>query len=245
MGSNVLVWDIETVPDLEGFARANSLVGKPSGEIRTAMGNDFPKLIYHSIVCIGALLATWTPSGYEVQTIAAPHVGHRTERQLIQSFVNQVDELLPRFVTFNGSSFDLPVLRYRAMIHEVSAPGLHDRAYFHRYTDDCVDVCDVLSSFSYGGKVKLDELSRVVGLPGKPDAMDGSQVESYFDAGRIQDIADYCMSDVINTYRLWLRHELFRGRLDHDQFKFSDNSSLCVAQAGVLSNPLPMTARNN
>ena len=108
------------------------------------------------------------------------------------------------------------------MIHEVFAPGMHNRAYFHRYTDDNVDLCDVLSSFSYGAKVKLDELSRIMGLPGKPDGIDGSQVEAYFNAGRIQEIADYCKSDVINTYRLWLRHELFRGRLDQSTFEFSE-----------------------
>ena len=229
MGSNVMVWDIETVPDLEGFARANGLIGKSSAEIRTAMGNNFPKLIYHSIVCIGALLARWTVDGYEVRMVGAPHVGHRTEKQLIESFVDEVGQISPRFVTFNGSGFDLPVLRYRAMVHGVSAPGMHSRAYYHRYTDDCVDLCDVLSSFSYGGKVKLDEVSRIVGLPGKPGGVDGSQVEAYFEAGRIQDIADYCRSDVINTYRLWLRYELFRGRLDRDQFAFSDKNSLIYA----------------
>jgi 3'-5' exonuclease len=97
------------------------------------------------------------------------------------------------------------------------APGMHNRAYYHRYTDDNVDLCDVLASFSYGAKIKLDELSRIMGLPGKPDGINGSQVEAYFNAGRFQEIADYCKSDVINTYRLWLRHELFRGRLDQNQ----------------------------
>jgi predicted PolB exonuclease-like 3'-5' exonuclease len=229
MGSNVMVWDIETVPDLEGFARSNNLTGKSSVEIRAAMGDDFPKLIYHSIVCIGALVASRTANGYEVQVVGAPHVGQRTEKQLIESFVNKVGELSPQLVTFNGSGFDLPVLRYRAMVHGVFAPGMHNRAYYHRYTDDCVDLCDVLSSFSYGAKVKLDELSRIMGLPGKPGGMDGSQVEAYFNEGRIQEIASYCKSDVINTYRLWLRYELFRGRLDRKQFEFSDENSLSHA----------------
>jgi predicted PolB exonuclease-like 3'-5' exonuclease len=224
MGSNVMVWDLETVPDLEGFAQANGLIGKSSAEIRAVMGNDFPKLIYHSIVCIGALVASRTPNGYEVQVVGAPHVGQRTEKELIESFVNKIGQLSPQMVTFNGGGFDLPVLRYRAMIHGVFAPGMHNRAYYHRYTDDNVDLCDVLSSFSYGGKVKLDELSRIMGLPGKPGGMDGSQVEAYFNAGRIQEIADYCKSDVINTYRLWLRHELFRGRLDRSQFVFSEEN---------------------
>ena len=49
-----MVWDLETV---DGFARANDLIGKRPEEIRAAMGDDFPKLIYHSIACIGALVA--------------------------------------------------------------------------------------------------------------------------------------------------------------------------------------------
>jgi 3'-5' exonuclease len=56
----------------------------------------------------------------------------------------------------------------------------------------------------------------------KSGGIDGSQVEAYFNAGRIQEIADYCRSDVIITYRLWLRHELFRDRLDQNQFEFSE-----------------------
>jgi 3'-5' exonuclease len=222
MPSDVMVWDLETVPDIAGFARANNLVGKSPDEIRAAIGDDFPKLIYHAIICIGALVATRTSNGWEVQAVGAPHVGQRPEKELIESFANKIARLSPQLVSYNGGAFDLPVLRYRAMLHNVFAPGLHNRAYFHRYTDDNVDLCDVLSSFSYGAKVKLDELSRIMGLPGKPNGIDGSQVEAYFNAGRIQEIADYCRSDVINTYRLWLRHELFRGRMDQAQFEFSE-----------------------
>jgi predicted PolB exonuclease-like 3'-5' exonuclease len=149
---------------------------------------------------------------------------------LIQSFVNKIGQLSPQLVSFNGCGFDLPVLRYRAMIHEVFAPGMHNRAYYHRYTDDNVDLCDMLSSFSYGSKMKLDELSRIMGLPGKPNDIDGAQVEACFNVGRIQEIADYCRSDVINTYRLWLRHELYRGRLDQSQFEFSERDVTRVAR---------------
>jgi hypothetical protein len=46
---------LETVPDLKGFAAANDLVGKTDAEIHEVMGDKFPKHIYHSIVCIGAL----------------------------------------------------------------------------------------------------------------------------------------------------------------------------------------------
>src|SRR4030095_6002592 len=126
--------------------------------------------------------------------------------RLIQAFVDKIAELTPQLVTFNGNSFDLPVLRYRAMTHCIAAPGLSARPYFNRYTDDAIDLCDVLSSFALQGKATLNELSRVMGLPGKPDGMHGGQVAQYCLDGRIKEVADYCETDVVNTYRVWLRH---------------------------------------
>ena len=70
------------------------------------------------------------------------------------------------------------------MVHKVPAAGLSVRPYFHRYTDDAVDLCDVLSSFAPGAKAGLHELCRVMGLPGKPDAINGADVDRYFREGR-------------------------------------------------------------
>jgi 3'-5' exonuclease len=95
------------------------------------------------------------------------------------------------------------------MVNRVAAPGLSVRPYFNRYTEDVVDLCDVLSSFSSPAKATLHELCRV-GLPGKPDGMSGADVERYYRDGRLREIAEYCEGDVVNTYRLWLRYELFR-----------------------------------
>jgi predicted PolB exonuclease-like 3'-5' exonuclease len=136
--------------------------------------------------------------------------------------VEKIAALSPQLVTFNGSSFDLPVLRYRAMVHGVTAPGLSARPYFHRYTEDAVDLCDVLSSFSSQGKATLHELCRVMGLPGKPDGISGAEVEKYYRDGHIREIAEYCESDVVNTYRVWLRYELFRGRLSDAEFQATE-----------------------
>jgi len=222
MSSHVIIWDLETVPDLPGFAAANGLAGKTDAEILEAIGDKFPKHIYHSIVCIGALVAHREQGAWIVDALGAPHIGERTEKQLITAFVDRIAELSPQLVTFNGNSFDLPVLRYRAMINEVSAPGLSARAYFNRYTDDAVDLCDVLSSFSAQGKVSLNELCRIMGLPGKPDGIDGGEVHRYFREGRIKEIADYCETDIVNTYRVWLRYELFRGRLGSAEYEASN-----------------------
>ena len=48
MKPSVIVWDLETVPDLGGFAAANDLVGKSDMEIREAIGDKFPKHIYRA-----------------------------------------------------------------------------------------------------------------------------------------------------------------------------------------------------
>jgi predicted PolB exonuclease-like 3'-5' exonuclease len=221
--SNVIVWDIETVPDLKGFAAANGHAGKSDDDVRAELGDKFPKHIYHSIICIGALVAHREDGGrWTVDALGAPHVEERSEKELIASFVDRIAALLPQLVTFNGSSFDLPVLRYRAMVHRVAAPGLSLRPYFNRYTDDAVDLCDVLSSFSSQAKATLHELSRVMGLPGKPGGMTGAEVEKYHRDGHIRQIAEYCESDVLNTYRVWLRYELFRGRLSDSEFQASE-----------------------
>jgi predicted PolB exonuclease-like 3'-5' exonuclease len=175
-------------------------------------------------VCIGALVADRESDHWAVDALSAPHVGERTEKQLISAFCDKVAELKPQLVTFNGNSFDLPVLRYRAMIHGVSAPGLAARLYFNRYTEDAVDLCDILSSFAPHTKASLNELSKIMGMPGKSEGIDGSDIERYFLEGRIKEIADYCETDVVNTYRVWLRYELFRGRLSESEHHASERN---------------------
>jgi predicted PolB exonuclease-like 3'-5' exonuclease len=222
MNNNIIIWDLETVPDINGFAAANDLIGKTDAEIRGVIGDKFPKHIYHSIVCIGALVAHREPDHWAVDAIGAPHVGERSEKELIQAFVDKIAELDPQLVTFNGNSFDLPVLRYRAMKNSIAAPGLSARPYFNRYSDDALDLCDVLSSFAPQAKATLHELCKVMGMSGKPDSIDGSEVGRYFLEGKIKEIADYCETDIVNTYRVWLRYELFRGKLTSIQFQFSE-----------------------
>lgn len=236
MADQIIVFDLETVPDLNAFAAANHLSAQPDDEVRAAMGDGFPRLIFHKIVAIGALVASRSGRGaWSVDSLGAPHIGERSEAELIRAFVGRVDELKPRLVSFNGASFDLPVLRYRSMVNRVAAPGLASRPYFNRYTDDALDLCDALASFDNRGKLKLDELARALGLPGKPSGIDGAQVETYVNAGRIRDVAEYCETDVVNTFRVFLRYELFRGALDEAAYAGSEAnlSSFIVGKAAA------------
>ena len=140
-------------------------------------------------------------------------------------------------VTFNGSSFDLPVLRYRAMINRVSAPGLAARNYWNRYTEDALDLCDALGFFMPNAKTSLNDLCRALGFPGKPDDIDGGEVERYVRDGRIAEVSAYCETDVVSTYRVWLVHELFRGRLSRAEFEVSEDNLLGFLQERVGSKP--------
>jgi 3'-5' exonuclease len=72
MKPSIIVWDLETVPDLAGFAAANDLVGKSDVEVREAIGEKFPKHIYHSIVCIGALIAHREPDHWWTRKLPTP-----------------------------------------------------------------------------------------------------------------------------------------------------------------------------
>ena len=209
---SIIVWDLETVP-VAAAARLLDLPGAPEAEVREALGSDFPKHPLHKIACIGALVASRSAEGWRIEAPGAPHIGERSEVQLIRDFIERIGQLRPQLITFNGHSFDLPVLRYRAKVNRVPAAGLHVRQYFHRYTEDALDLCDVSGSYVPGAKVKLDDVSKILGLSGKPVGIDGSRVEEMVLAGQIEEVARYCESDVLNTYRVWLVYELFCGSI--------------------------------
>lgn len=221
MVRHVIVFDLETVPDLEAVSRINGFSEHDDEVAEGLVGNKFPKLPIHKIACIGAVIAEHLDDHWAVRSLGAPHMEERSEADLISAFSARLQALRPTLVSFNGQGFDLPVLRYRAMANSIPAPGLHARQYFKRYDESAVDLCDVLASYG-PSKVKLDELCRVLGLAGKPDGVDGGDVAAFVKVGRIAEVAAYCETDVVNTYRVWLRYELFRGALRPDEFRRSE-----------------------
>ena len=129
------------------------------------------------------------------------------------------------------------MLRYRAMVNAIAAPDLSARPYFRRYDDSAVDLCDLLSSFDGRSKMSLDDLCKVLGLPGKPERIDGSKVWEAVKEGRIGDVSRYCESDIINTYRVCLRHELFRGALTKASYEASAADLMAYITARLEDRP--------
>jgi len=224
VNDKVLVFDLECVPDVAGFARAENLGGQHrESEVRRQMGEKVARQLFQRIVCIGILSAHRIDGAWRPTALDTPHQPDKDERALIEDFARRLDGA-PQLVTFNGHTFDLPVLRYRAMLHGVAMPGLAARPYFDRAASDTVDLCDLLSGQERHARASLDELARLLDLPGKPAGLDGAAVETMFAEGRHDAIAAYCRSDVINTWRCWLRYELFCGRLDAAQFTASEKA---------------------
>jgi 3'-5' exonuclease len=74
-----------------------------------------------------------------------------------------------------------------------------------------------------------------MGLPGKPKGFDGSEVERYFYEGKIKEVAEYCETDVVGTYQVWLRYELFRGKLSETEHQGSERSLANFVAARTLN----------
>jgi Predicted 3'-5' exonuclease related to the exonuclease domain of PolB len=88
-----------------------------------------------------------------------------------------------------------------------------------------------------GAKVKLDDVSKILGLGGKPEGIDGSRVEEMILSGQIEEVSRYCESDVMNTYRVWLVHELFRGAITAEELDWSERQIREFVQARKTANP--------
>jgi predicted PolB exonuclease-like 3'-5' exonuclease len=238
----IIVFDLETVPDLNV---ARSLLGEDQtsadADIRHKIGvryaregqdpnSVFVKVPLHKIVCIGALYAERADraTGWSITKSGVGHIGLRSEHQLVESFVGSfLDRPAPQLVGFNSSSFDLPVLRYRALALSVTAPELHrsnGRDYWYRFGRDHIDLCDVLSNFGASARPSLNEMAALCGIPQKLDGIDGSLVESFVNSGRIEEVANYCEADVLSTYLLFLRYMLVVGELSVEGFQRSISS---------------------
>ena len=227
----VLVFDIETVPDVAGLRKLRGFdPGLSDAEVaesafqaqREARGTDFLPLHLHRVVAISCVLRD--RDAFRVWSLGEPG---EPEQQLIQRFFDGIERFTPQLVSWNGGGFDLPVLHYRGLVHGVIASrywdlGDNDRDfkwnnYISRYHLRHLDLMDLLAMYQPRASAPLDELAQLIGFPGKL-GMAGDKVWPAFQEGRIQAIRDYCETDVVNTYLVFQRFQLMRGVIDREAY---------------------------
>ena len=228
----VLVFDIETVPDIAGLRKIHDLdAGVSDGQVaemafqrrRQATGSDFLQLHLHRVVAIACALRE--RDSFRVWSLGEPG---DDEGKLVQRFFDGIEKYTPQIVSWNGGGFDLPVLHYRGMVHGVRAARYWDQGeddrefkwnnYISRYHARHLDLMDLLALYQPRANAPLSDLAQLAGLPGKL-GMDGAGVWDAYQAGKLAEIRSYCEADVVNTYLLFLRFQLMRGVLDDGQHR--------------------------
>jgi len=233
---NLFVFDIETIPDTKAAANLLDMPNASVSELRESLTkyhlditdgkNSFLRHPFHSVISISFLEAEIVRdfSGQEFYRIKDIRSGGdlaSLEVDLVKGFFTHLKKNLSRLVSFNGKNFDLPVLKYAAMKNEVDAAWLFKSGdkwnnYNQKFSLDWhCDLADAFSDFGASAKVKMNELCAAFGLPGKI-GVDGSQVMQMFDEGKLQEIRNYCETDVINTYLLYLVFQHHNGSITKD-----------------------------
>jgi predicted PolB exonuclease-like 3'-5' exonuclease len=217
----ILAFDIETVPDVAGMRQLYDLpadlaeaevaeVAFQKRRVQSGGASDFLPVHLQRVVVISCVLRN--DEGIRIFSIGEPEADEATA---IQRFFDGINKYAPQLVSWNGRSFDLPVLVNRGLVHGVAAACFWNtdddnkyNNYINRFHDRHCDLMDVLSL--YGGRgVPLDELARLAGLPGKLGVGGGAVWESWLGGG-IEAIRNYCEADTVNTYLLYLRFQLMR-----------------------------------
>jgi predicted PolB exonuclease-like 3'-5' exonuclease len=233
---NVLVFDIETIPDIEGGQKIYDLEGLDDKSTAKAMfhirqqktGSEFLPLHLQKIIAISVVYrGMGDDMGHEV-SVSSLGDENSSEADLLTAFYAEIEKRTPTLVSWNGSGFDLPVIHYRTLKNSISAPSYWEKGnnnsdfrhdnYLSRYHERHTDLKDVLASYNHNAKVPLNDMALLLGFPGKM-GFDGSQVWDEFQAGNIKGIRDYCETDVLNTYLIYLRYQLMRGELTHEKLE--------------------------
>jgi hypothetical protein len=198
-----LVLDIETVLDPE----------LPIAESSEA--ERLPAPAHHRVVTIGGL---WFDPQYEPRRIGIVSQSV-AEAQILADFAKMLEERRPCLVTFNGRGFDLPVIATRCLRYGIPLRHYYrSRDVRYRFSaEGHLDLMDYVADFGAAKPSRLDVLAKLCGMPGKV-GVDGKDVGPLVHAGRLQEVRDYCLCDVVQTAGVFLRVQLLRGELAVDEY---------------------------
>jgi len=238
----VLVFDIESIPDVAGLRLLRDApAGASDAEVyaawlhgrKEAGQSDFMPLHLQRVLVISCVFRN--AEGLRVHSFVDRD--NASEGKVVQTFFHAIEKHVPQLVSWNGGGFDLPVLHYRGLRHGVVASkywdlGEDDREfkwnnYIGRYHMRHLDLMDLLAMYQPRASAPLDAMAKLCGFPGKL-GMDGSQVYQAFLDGKLEDIRRYCETDVMNTYLLYCRFQKMRGGFTEAEY---DQEIGCVKQA--------------
>lgn len=219
----ICVFDCESVPDTTLIRRLYGFEGDDESVSKMALaaqkdesGNEFLSLPFHRIISICAVICDEFGAFIKVNKIEG-----NSEREMIGNFFAFINKYEPRLVSFNGKGFDMPVLVLRALKYNIRANAYLDTIsdkwnnYKTRYNEQ--RHCDLFESLGAWRGVRLDTVCAMAGLPGKYDTH-GDEVMSLFYADKLDKIHEYCESDTLNTYMLFLKYELIKGNLSEEDY---------------------------
>jgi predicted PolB exonuclease-like 3'-5' exonuclease len=216
--------DLETVADEALVSAVDGEPTRPYPEqlrrvlaerrARTGGRSDFLPLPYHRPVAACLLEAVEDGGIVRVTDVSAWTDRRGDEAEFL---ARTWDRLAGgALVTFHGKGFDLPVLELRSLKHSVPMPGgstgRRPAAIAEHH-----DVKELLSANGAAGAAPLDLYAKLVGLPGKEDVA-GADVQALYAQGALDRIAAYCMTDVVQTFLLYLRLRLVDGSLSPDGY---------------------------
>ncbi len=237
MLQSILVFDIETIPDTDSCALLTGVTSNDVAEQRKALTdyhleitdgkNSFLRQPFHKIIAISFLYASITKNErYEIYSLNEIRSGgnkESTEKELVNGFLKFIEKTKPRLVSFNGRTFDLPVLKYRAMRYGLQAEYLNRSGdkwnnYNQRYSLDWhCDLLEALSDYGASARIKMNEVCAAFKLPGKIST-EGSEVSSLYDKKMVEEIRNYCETDVLNTYLIYLRFMHYQGYIETESY---------------------------
>lgn len=148
----------------------------------------------------------------------------KNERDILSEFLRYLNKNNPKLVSFNGRNFDLPAIMIRALKYNLNAESYFEcdnakhnknkwENYRARYSENFhIDLLDAFSSFGAARGIKLDVVCKMAGIVGKFDTSGDDVYKLYF-AGEFRKIDEYCQSDVLNTYWLYLKYQLLQGKI--------------------------------
>lgn len=216
------VFDVETIPDYE-FIRSvlhepdldeEALLVRAGEELARNKSGFLPPMYHRMISWVGLWIEN---NGAPRQKVGWNGTDEVEGLQLLFDALSTYKDF--GLIHHNGRGFDLPLLTYRAMKHDLQMPmRMNHREIRYRYSNHNVDLVDEFSNYSASSWPKLKHLGYLINIPFKQTG-EGNEVLEMYNRGELEQIEHYCYEDVMATYVVWLHLKHTVGDISRDVFQ--------------------------